>query len=78
MQIMDVNPQAIIRAFEQSTCNTLIHGHTHRPALHTIRVQGRFCTRIVLPDWDYEHTPARAGWLTLDAQGLRLLQDPDF
>lgn len=78
MQIMDVNPQAIIQAFEQSSCDILIHGHTHRPALHSVQVQGRSCTRIVLPDWDYEHSPARAGWLILDAEGPRLRQNPDF
>lgn len=78
MQIMDVNPQAITQAFERSDCNILIHGHTHRPALHTMEVQGRFCTRIVLPDWDYEHAPARAGWIVLDTAGPHLLQNPDF
>lgn len=78
MQIMDVNPQAIAQALERAACNTLVHGHTHRPAVHTIQVQGRSCTRIVLPDWDYEHAPVRAGWLVLDAQGPHLLQDPDF
>lgn len=78
MQIMDVNPRAIIQAFERSNCDILIHGHTHRPALHSVQVQDRSCTRIVLPDWDYEHSPARAGWLILDTDGPRLLQNPDF
>lgn len=78
MQIMDVNQQAIIQALEQSGCDTLIHGHTHRPAIHVVQAQGRACTRIVLPDWDYEHQAARAGWLILDAQGPHLHQDPDF
>lgn len=78
MQIMDVNPQAIIQAFERSNCDILIHGHTHRPASHSTQVQGRSRTRIVLPDWDYEHAPARAGWIVLDTQGPHLLQNPDF
>ncbi|MBV6273445.1 UDP-2,3-diacylglucosamine diphosphatase [Alcaligenaceae bacterium CGII-47] len=78
MQIMDVNPLAITHAIEQSGCDTLIHGHTHRPAIHHIQVQGRSCTRIVLPDWDYEHQPPRAGWLILDAQGPHLVQDTNF
>ena len=30
---------------------TLLHGHTHRPAIHPIEVDGRACTRIVLGDW---------------------------
>ena len=30
---------------------TLLHGHTHRPAIHALEVDGRACTRIVLGDW---------------------------
>ena len=30
---------------------TLIHGHTHRPAMHALRADGRDCRRIVLGDW---------------------------
>ena len=30
---------------------TLIHGHTHRPAIHTLRVGEHDCRRIVLGDW---------------------------
>lgn len=78
MQIMDVNSEAITQAFERSGCDILIHGHTHRPAQHSVEVQGRSCTRFVLPDWDYENSPARAGWIVLDAEGPHLLQNPDF
>ena len=31
--------------------DTLIHGHTHRPAIHALDVDGRACRRIVLGDW---------------------------
>jgi UDP-2,3-diacylglucosamine hydrolase len=78
MQIMDVEPQAIVQALERAPCNILVHGHTHRPAIHTLDVDGRVCSRIVLPDWDYDRLPARAGWLVLDADGPRLIQDTDF
>ena len=30
---------------------TLLHGHTHRPAIHAFEVDGRSCRRIVLGDW---------------------------
>jgi UDP-2,3-diacylglucosamine hydrolase len=30
---------------------TLLHGHTHRPAVHSLIVDGRDCRRIVLGDW---------------------------
>ena len=31
--------------------DTLLHGHTHRPAIHALEVDGRERTRIVLGDW---------------------------
>lgn len=45
---------------------TLIHGHTHRPAVHTLEIGGQPAQRIVLGDWD------RQGWaLEVDADGFR-------
>jgi len=29
----------------------LIHGHTHRPNIHSLTVNGKPATRIVLGDW---------------------------
>lgn len=75
MRLMDVNAQAVSQALAQSGCDVLIHGHTHRPAVHELPVGGRVHQRFVLPDWDYDVTPARGGWLVLDAQGPRLTQD---
>lgn len=71
--IMDVTPAAIEQAFTRTGVATMVHGHTHRPAIHRMNVGSRSCTRIVLPDWDYDHgTSHRGGWLTLDAHGPRL------
>src|SRR3546814_14135287 len=78
MQFMDENPVAVIDALNNAGCTTAIHGHTHRPATHTLQAPGGPVTRIVLPDWDYEHEPARAGWPSLDAQGLHMIQDTRF
>ena len=44
-EIMDVNDQAVIEALEN--INYLIHGHTHRPAIHPVDNK----LRIVLGDW---------------------------
>ncbi len=49
--IMDVSPEAVEAAFRASGCDLMIHGHTHRPARHEHRVDGRDCVRWVLPDW---------------------------
>lgn len=74
--IMDVSPQAIEQAFARSGLRTMVHGHTHRPAVHTLRVNAQECTRIVLPDWDYDGDPVRGGWLAIDADGPELVENP--
>jgi len=71
--IMDVAPVAVARAFERSGVCLMVHGHTHRPAVHTLEISGRECKRIVLPDWEFDGaSPRRGGWVVLDAQGARL------
>ncbi|HEC18435.1 MAG TPA: UDP-2,3-diacylglucosamine diphosphatase [Gammaproteobacteria bacterium] len=54
-EIMDVNAQAVEDAFRQHGVRRLIHGHTHRPAVHELSVDGKNTTRIVLGDW-YQQT----------------------
>ena len=45
--IMDVSAGAVTALLAQYHCNTLIHGHTHRPAMHLLSPGQRW----VLPDW---------------------------
>src|SRR5450631_2715636 len=49
--IADVNPASVAAALRSAGTATLLHGHTHRPAIHPLLVDGRACTRIVLGDW---------------------------
>jgi UDP-2,3-diacylglucosamine hydrolase len=49
--IADVNPTSVMAALRTAGTTTLLHGHTHRPAIHALTVDGRACTRIVLGDW---------------------------
>lgn len=51
MAIMDVNDDAVRACFRRFGVNTMIHGHTHRPATHTLDMDRRACRRIVLGDW---------------------------
>lgn len=51
MQIMDVNPDQVIAAFERHGVQRMIHGHTHRPATHDLNANGKPAQRIVLGDW---------------------------
>lgn len=66
MAIMDVNQAAVSQLCQKHPGSTLIHGHTHRTALH----QEAHGLRYVLPDWDCDHAPKiRGGWLSLFANG---------
>jgi UDP-2,3-diacylglucosamine hydrolase len=49
--ITDVNAASVAMALRRAGTATLLHGHTHRPAIHALQVDGRPCTRIVLGDW---------------------------
>lgn len=69
MEIMDVTRSSVEAALREHAYPRLIHGHTHRPALHHHRVDGKTCERWVLTDW-YEH----GGYLHCDASGLRAIR----
>jgi len=49
--IMDVNQIAVDAALSAANCDTLIHGHTHRPNIHDWTFEGLNRTRYVLGDW---------------------------
>lgn len=49
--ITDVNAESVASALRTAGTATLLHGHTHRPGIHALDVDGRPCTRIVLGDW---------------------------
>ena len=55
--IMDVNQAAVVRVLQQYDVRLMIHGHTHRPAVHTVPLGSGNRQRIVLGDWDHY------GWL---------------
>jgi UDP-2,3-diacylglucosamine hydrolase len=65
--IMDVNNDAVVAAMRGAGVDRLIHGHTHRPAAHSLDVDGKPAERIVLGDW-YEHGSA----LRVTADGSEL------
>ncbi len=66
-EIMDVNAGAVTAAFREAGVRQMIHGHTHRPALHALEVDGTPARRLVLGDW-YR----RGSFLECDADGCRL------
>jgi UDP-2,3-diacylglucosamine hydrolase len=66
-QIMDVNADEVIATLMRFGVDCLIHGHTHRPAVHTLTLDGKTATRIVLGDW-YE----QGSVLKWDEKGFEL------
>ncbi len=54
--ITDVTPRTVAETFKRYGIDTLIHGHTHRPAVH--ETDGR--RRIVLGDWYEQGSVLRA------------------
>jgi len=50
--IMDVTPEEVVAEMGRHGVRQMIHGHTHRPAVHSLEVAGEPATRYVLGDWD--------------------------
>jgi len=50
--IMDVNPDTVKTTLGEYKVGQIIHGHTHRPAIHTIDLGSNIARRIVLGDWE--------------------------
>lgn len=64
----DLDPEACRDLLQRAGATTLIHGHTHRPALHDL---GGGLARLVLSDWDLDDDRMpRAEVLRLTPDGL--------
>ena len=66
--LMDVNADTVKTVLRAGGIDLLVHGHTHRPGRHTVEVDGRACTRIVLSDWSAN--PMIGRW---DPNGVELV-----
>ena len=51
MDITDVNQDEVRKVILEHGVDVLLHGHTHRPAIHKIDLGDRKAKRIVLGDW---------------------------
>ena len=63
--IMDVNEETVRQVMRAEGVYTMVHGHTHRPAVHRFKVDEVDAVRAVLGDW-YE----QGSWLAADSAGL--------
>jgi UDP-2,3-diacylglucosamine hydrolase len=50
-RIMDVNADTVTAAFRVAGVRRMIHGHTHRPGVHQLSIEGEPAQRIVLGAW---------------------------
>ena len=71
MDIMDVNQDAVRRVITEHGVDVLLHGHTHRPGIHSIDLGNRKAQRIVLGDWYRQGSVLR--W---DLRGPKLREMP--
>jgi len=71
--ITDVSREAVASVARDHGIDLLIHGHTHRPAIHELEVGGRRVQRVVLPDW--RESEPRVGFC-LEESGHRWLELP--
>ena len=65
--IMDVTPSEVVRVMEDAGVQHLIHGHTHRPAVHDVALKDGPGQRWVLGDWG-----ELGWWIVANSDGLRL------
>jgi UDP-2,3-diacylglucosamine hydrolase len=68
---MDVTPDEVIKCLEIYHSQLLIHGHTHRPAVHELEANNQQAKRIVLGDW-YE----QGAWLKVTPTSVKLMNTP--
>lgn len=52
--IMDVTPSAVVDVMQKYSVQHLIHGHTHREAIHSFSINQQPATRTVLGAWHHE------------------------
>lgn len=70
--IMDVNQGAVEDAMRNARVTRLVHGHTHRPAVHDFELGTEPAQRIVLGDW-YDHgSVLRIEPASVELRGLKL------
>lgn len=70
MAIMDVNQHAVENTLREAGVTRMIHGHTHRPAIHDFTLDGQPAQRIVLGDWYEQGSVLRVTTAGAEMRGL--------
>ncbi|MCF2946804.1 UDP-2,3-diacylglucosamine diphosphatase [Paraglaciecola aquimarina] len=69
-EIMDVTPEDVVLSMQNHNVKRLIHGHTHRPAIHDLSVNEQPAQRIVLGDWYDQGSILKVSADGIDLQSL--------
>lgn len=69
--IMDVNDDEVCNKLREFNAQIMIHGHTHRPALQNIEVDGKHAQRYTLGDWE-----TKLWWIEVDEDSVELKSAP--
>ncbi|AIA71975.1 UDP-2,3-diacylglucosamine diphosphatase [Pectobacterium atrosepticum] len=70
-QIMDVNPEQVLERLRHYQVKTMIHGHTHRPAIHQVDLGKSYGRRAVLGAWHEE-----GSMIKVTPQNIELISFP--
>ena len=71
--IIDVFQPTVEKIMQQYNTALLIHGHTHRQAIHEFKLDGKTAKRIVLGDWYHEDSI-----LAADENGLHMMRIQEY
>lgn len=71
LAIMDVNPGTVVQVLEQHQAQWLIHGHTHRPAIHQLQASQQTAWRYVLGAWHEQ-----GSMVEVNAENIKLIYFP--
>lgn len=69
--IMDVNNDTVLNTLRSFDVTTMIHGHTHRPNVHQLELDGSPAERYTLGDWD-----TKLWWVDAIADKIELKSHP--
>jgi len=74
-EIMDVTSDEVTSYMQKFAVKRLVHGHTHRPAIHQLELNGRPAERIVLGDWYDQGSVLKVSREYTDLSSLNLQSD---
>ncbi|MCK4492766.1 MAG: UDP-2,3-diacylglucosamine diphosphatase [Methylococcales bacterium] len=70
-KIMDVNQHTMVNIMKKYQVLRLIHGHTHRSAVHNFNIDGKIAHRFVLSEWKKEAVSILS-WSEKGAQKIKI------